>query len=53
MASKRYNKDGWVDMVRVFDNGIPWNLLIGGRQIGKTYGAIMELFKRKPFFIRN
>lgn len=51
MASKRYNKDGWVDMSRIFDNGIPWNLLIGGRQIGKTYGAITELFKRKPFFL--
>lgn len=50
MASKRYTKDGWVDMARIFDNGVPWNILIGGRQIGKTYGALMQLMDRQPLF---
>lgn len=51
MASKRYTKDGWVDMARIFDNGVPWNILIGGRQIGKTYGAFWELMHRDIFFL--
>ena len=49
--SKRYTADGWVDCARVYDNGRPFCILVGGRQIGKTYGMVRELMLRDDFFL--
>lgn len=49
--SRRYTADGWVDAKRIYDNGRPWNILIGARQIGKTFGFVKELMHRDDFFL--
>ena len=35
-----YNQAGYLDFRKIRDQGYPFNLVIGGRGTGKTYGAL-------------
>ena len=45
-----YTKDGWVNIPAVSSLGAWCNIIIGKRQVGKTYGTLLyELTNDKPF----
>lgn len=54
-AVNLYTSAGWVNMGAVLDMGSPFVFGWGARGIGKTYGALKELYQRgKPFaLMRN
>ena len=37
---KLYDENGYLNMQGIFENEYPFNIIIGGRGIGKTYGAL-------------
>lgn len=55
MKKKYYTPDGYVDFPAIRALGLPWNFLIGGRGIGKTFGALSDvLLNDIPFmFMRR
>ena len=38
-----YTADGYADMRNILDLESPFNVVIGGRGTGKTYGALSEM----------
>lgn len=38
-----YTTDGWLDFPAIRNLGIPFNFIVGGRAIGKTYGGLQDL----------
>ena len=50
IALDLYTKDGWVNIPAVSALGAWCNIIIGKRQVGKTYGTLLyELQQDKPF----
>ena len=50
MGGGLYTSAGWVNMGAVLDMGSPFVFGWGARGIGKTYGALSELYKRGERF---
>ena len=52
---KLYDKDGWIDVPHIekvaIRNGIAFILIIGKRQIGKTYGVLKHMLDQDRRFI--
>lgn len=46
-----YDENGYVDIPRIYDRGLFWQLITGGRGTGKTYGALKMVVDRKIQFI--
>lgn len=46
-----YTKDGWVNAAAIFDDPAPFNICVGGRGIGKTFGVLKEVIDRGEKFI--
>lgn len=51
MGVNLYTLDGWIDAAQIVENPCPFVLAIGGRGIGKTYGVLLELYRRAIPFI--
>lgn len=51
MQTNLYTSDGWIDAAQIVESPCPFVLAIGGRGIGKTYGVLLELYKRGIPFI--
>lgn len=49
--SNLYTSDGWIDAAQIVESLCPFVLAIGGRGIGKTYGVLLELYRRAIPFI--
>ena len=52
---KLYQESGYVNMGAIFDLGLPFNFVVGGRGTGKTYTALKECVERGEvfFFLRR
>ena len=52
---KLYQESGYVNMGAIFDLGLPFNFVVGGRGTGKTYTALKECVERGDvfFFLRR
>lgn len=52
---KLYQDSGYVNMGAIFDLGLPFNFVVGGRGTGKTYTALKECVERNEvfFFLRR
>lgn len=48
---KLYTKDGWVNWPYIIDQGCAFNMIVGARGTGKTYGLMKELLNRGEPFI--
>ena len=48
---KLYTKDGWVNWQYIIDQGCAFNMIVGARGTGKTYGLMKELLDRGEPFI--
>ena len=49
-----YQESGYVNMGAIFDLGLPFNFVVGGRGTGKTYTALKGCVERKEvFFLRR
>lgn len=48
---KLYNSDGWANMPDIIESPTPFVLCLGGRGVGKTYGAIKWLLEKKELFL--
>ena len=48
---KIYQDDGYLNMAGIIERGDTFNFLVGGRGIGKTYGAIKYCIEHKIKFI--
>ena len=46
-----YTSKGWINPNVIIDNPCPFVLVIGGRGIGKTYGVLSEVYKRRTPFL--
>lgn len=46
-----YLDNGYLDIEKIYDRGLPWQLITGGRGTGKTYGALSMVIRRKIRFI--
>lgn len=46
-----YNDNGYLDVPRLYDRGLTWQLVTGGRGTGKTYGALKMVKDRGIKFI--
>lgn len=46
-----YLPSGYLDMEKIINIDVPFIFVIGSRGIGKTYGAIQALIKRKELFL--
>lgn len=46
-----YTSEGWIDAAQIVESPCPFVLAIGGRGIGKTYGVLLELYRRGIPFI--
>ena len=46
-----YTDEGWVNIRGVLDTGLPFIFLVGGRGIGKTYGALQEALRQEDQFL--
>ena len=51
MGVNLYTSDGWIDAAQIVESPCPFVLAIGGRGIGKTYGVLLELYRRGIPFI--
>lgn len=49
--AKIYNSEGWVNWPYIIDQGCAFNMIVGARGTGKTYGLMLELIKRNEPFI--
>ena len=45
-----YLENGCLNIGAILDKGLPWNFVIGGRGIGKTYGALKYVIENKIKF---
>lgn len=45
-----YLDNGYLDIGGILDKKLPWNFVIGGRGIGKTYGALKYVIENKIKF---
>lgn len=48
---KLYTEDGWLNVAEIDKLNAPFNVLIGSRQIGKTYGTLLLMLKDRRQFI--
>ena len=48
---KLYTKEGWINWPYIIDQGAAFNMIVGARGTGKTYGLMLELLNRKEPFI--
>ena len=48
---KLYTKAGWVNWDYIIDQAAAFNMVVGARGTGKTYGAMNTLIKRNEPFI--
>lgn len=46
-----YTKEGWLNVPAIDKLNAPFNILIGSRQIGKTYGTLLLMLKERRQFI--
>lgn len=51
MGVNLYTSEGWIDAEQIVTSPCPFVLAIGGRGIGKTYGVLLELYRRGIPFI--
>lgn len=49
--AKIYNSEGWVNWPYIIDQGCAFNMIVGARGTGKTYGLMLELIKRNEPFL--
>ena len=49
--AKLYDSKGWVNWKYILDQGAAFNMVVGARGTGKTYGLMKELIDRKEPFI--
>lgn len=49
--AKIYTKEGWINWPYIFDQGCVFNMIVGPRGTGKTYGLLLELINRGEPFI--
>ena len=48
--AKIYTSDGWVNWPYIIDQGAAFNMVVGARGVGKTYGLIKDCIERgRPF----
>ena len=45
MCKNLYTKDGWLDFEYILSRGAWLNIIIGKRQVGKTYGTLQLMLK--------
>lgn len=48
---KLYTKEGWINWPYIIDQGCAFNMVVGARGTGKTYGLMKELLERKEKFL--
>ena len=48
---KLYTKDGWINWPYIINQGCAFNMIVGARGTGKTYGLMKELLDRGEKFI--
>ena len=46
-----YTKDGYLDFEWIYNRGLFWQIITGGRATGKTYGALKFFYEKKIRFI--
>ena len=51
MVARLYNRDGWINWPYIMDQGAVFNMVVGARGTGKTYGLMKELITRGEPFI--
>ena len=51
MQKNLYTSEGWINAAQIVESPCPFVLAIGGRGIGKTYGVLLELYRRGIPFI--
>lgn len=49
--SKIYTEKGWINWKYIIDQGSAFNMIVGARGVGKTYGLMKELIEREEPFI--
>ena len=49
--SKIYTTEGWINWEYIINQGCAFNMIVGARGTGKTYGLMKELIKRKEPFL--
>lgn len=49
--AKIYTQEGWINWPYIIDQGCAFNMIVGARGTGKTYGLMLELIKRDEPFI--
>ena len=50
-VGKLYTKDGWINWEYIINQGCAFNMIVGARGTGKTYGLMKELLDRGEPFI--
>ena len=51
ITPRLYTEEGWVNIRGVLNTGLPFIFLVGGRGIGKTYGALQEALRQEEQFL--
>lgn len=51
MSDSLYTPEGWLDFDYIYDQPAWLIVLIGKRQVGKTYGCLKQMLKRKRSFM--
>ena len=46
-----YLDNGYIDFSKVLSYGVPYNFMVGGRGIGKTYGALKYMIEHDIKFV--
>ena len=46
-----FDENGYVDVPKIYDRGLCWQLITGGRATGKSYGALKMCIDRNLKFI--
>lgn len=48
-----YTQEGWLNWDHILSKNLPFNFVIGGRGIGKTYGILKKLLDEKIIIMRR
>ena len=46
-----FDENGYLDMGEIIGTGYPFIFIVGGRGIGKTYGALKYVYENDIFFM--
>lgn len=46
-----FMKNGYVDVEKILDLGLPFNFVVGGRATGKTYTSLKHVYEKKKKFM--